>query len=145
MESLELVVTRTIAAPPEAIFDAWLDSTRPGGPWYGVAELRLDAVVGGLFFHSVRHEGRAWAHYGRFLRLERPRLIEHTWMSEATRGFDSIVALTLEAVAGGSRVTLRHSGLPDDAMGRRHADGWTYVLGAIEARLAAASAGARDT
>ena len=35
-------------------------------------------------------------------------------------------------------VTLRHRGIPDDPMGRRHEEGWTYVLGALVERFGAA-------
>ena len=34
--------------------------------------------------------------YGRFVALERGRLIEHTWVSEATRGCETLVTITLE-------------------------------------------------
>src|SRR6266853_925316 len=51
---------------------------------------RLD----GLFYHAVKHEGRLWPHYGRFIRLDRGRAIEHTWMSEATKGLESVVTIT---------------------------------------------------
>jgi hypothetical protein len=37
----------------------------------------------------------AWPHYGRFIRLDRGRAIEHTWMSEATRGLEATVAIAL--------------------------------------------------
>jgi hypothetical protein len=33
-------------------------------------------------------------------------------------------------------VTLRHAGVPDDDFGRQHAEGWTFILGALAARLA---------
>ena len=45
----------------------------------------INPVVDGLFYHVVKHEGKSWAHYGRFIRLDRGRAIEHTWVSEATR------------------------------------------------------------
>ena len=73
-------------------------------------------VVDGLFDWLVKHEGRTWPHYGRFLRLERPRLVEYTWMSEGTKGAESIVTLTMEPRGGETEVTLRHSGVPDDEM-----------------------------
>jgi uncharacterized protein YndB with AHSA1/START domain len=69
------------------------------------------------------------------VRLDRPRVIEHTWMSEATRGFESVVTITLEPTAGGTHFALRHAGLPDDDMGQQHKDGWAFCLEAIEARL----------
>jgi uncharacterized protein YndB with AHSA1/START domain len=136
MKRMSLNVSRTIPAAPAEVFDVWLDSKSPGGPWFGAERVILNAVVDGLFYHSVRHEGRNWAHYGRFVRLDRPRVIEHTWMSEATRGIESTVTVTLEPKGDGTLVTLRHTDLPDDDMGRQHEEGWNFVLGAIADRFA---------
>jgi len=92
--------------------------------------------VDGLFYLAVKHEGRTWPHYGRFLQIERPRVVEYTWMSEATKGAESIVTVTMEARGDQTEVTLRHSGVPDDEMGRQHKDGWTWVLSALADALA---------
>jgi len=132
----ELTLTRTIAASPGEVYDVWLDVRSPGGPWFGSRRVILDARVDGLFYHCVSFEGRDWAHYGRFVTLDRPRRIEHTWVSEGTRGLESMVSLTFEPDGNQTRVTLRHSGVPDDDFGRQHHDGWSHVLGAIEQRFA---------
>jgi uncharacterized protein YndB with AHSA1/START domain len=137
MNRIELTVSRLIPATPEEVYGVWIDPKSPGGPWFGCERVVLDARVGGLFHHAVKHQGREWAHYGRFIHLDRPRLIEHTWMSEATRGFDSNVRVTLEPERGGTSFTLVHSGLPDDDMGRQHREGWTFIAGAIAARFGA--------
>ena len=131
MKRIEVIVSRTIDAAPGEIFDVWLDPKSAGSPWFGPERVTVNAVVDGLFYHSVQHEGRTWAHYGRFVRLEKPGVIEHTWMSEATRGFESTVAITLEPKGDGTLLTLRHFGLPDDDMGRQHEEGWKFVVGAI--------------
>jgi uncharacterized protein YndB with AHSA1/START domain len=136
MKRIELTVSRTISATPAAVFDVWLDAKSPGGPWFGAERVILNAVVDGLFYHAVSHEGRTWAHYGRFVKLEKPRVIEHTWLSEATRGIESTVTVTLEPKGDSTLVTLRHRDVPDDEMGRRHEEGWTFVLGAITDRFA---------
>jgi uncharacterized protein YndB with AHSA1/START domain len=132
----DLTLTRSIAATPAEVYDVWLDPKSPGGPWFGCKRVVLDAKVDGLFYQAVEHAGREWAHYGRFVVLDRPRRIEHTWVSEGTRGLESVVALTFEPEGTGTRVTLRHSGVPDDAFGRQHGEGWAYVLGAIAERFA---------
>lgn len=134
----DLTLTRTIAASPAEVYDVWLDPKSPGGPWFGASRVILDPKVDGLFYHCVAHEGREWAHYGRFVTLERPHRIEHTWVSEGTRGLESIVRLTFEPEGQQTRVTLRHEGIPDDPFGRQHADGWAWVLGAIEQRFGGA-------
>jgi hypothetical protein len=96
--------------------------------------------VDGLFYFLVSHEGKDWAHYGRFLRVERPGIsgdgiVECTWMSEATRGAESVVTVSFAPLGEETEVTLRHSGVPDDEMGRRHADGWTWMLNLLAERF----------
>ena len=140
IRTAELTLTRTIAAKPAAIFDRWLDIKKPGSPWFGVKKAILNAVVDGLFYHCVNFEDHDWAHYGRFVALDRPRRIEHTWVSEATKGLESVVTLTFEAQGAGTLVTLHHRNIPDDEMGRRHRDGWGYCLDALVQALAGAKA-----
>jgi uncharacterized protein YndB with AHSA1/START domain len=145
MNTTEVTVVRTIPASPEKVFDVWINPKSPGGPWYGAERAILNPVVDGLFYLALKHENRTWPHYGRFVRIEKPRLIEHTWVSEATKGLESIVTLTLEPQgAQGERtdVTLRHSGLPDDELGRQHKDGWTFILSALAEGMAARRAAA---
>jgi uncharacterized protein YndB with AHSA1/START domain len=124
-------VTRTIAASPERVFDVWIDSKKPGGPWHGERVI-LNAVVDGLFYMAVKHQGHVWPHYGRFITLDRPRLIEFTWVSEATQGIETVVALEFVSKGSQTEVTLRHSGLRDDEMGRGHKEGWTMILSMLD-------------
>jgi uncharacterized protein YndB with AHSA1/START domain len=140
VKTMELTVTRTIPASAADVFDVWIDSTSPGSPWFGAARAIVQPVVDGLFYHSVQFEGHDWAHYGRFIALDRPRRIEHTWVSEATRGLESVVTLTFEPRGDQTLVQLRHANIPDDELGRRHEEGWGFVLGAIADRFTKRSA-----
>jgi uncharacterized protein YndB with AHSA1/START domain len=136
MNLTDITVARRIDARAEQVFDVWIDPHSPGGPWFGTERTIMNPVVDGLFYFSVSHQGRSWPHYGRFLRIDRPRAIEYTWMSEGTRGIESVVALTFEPRGDETEVTLRHSGLADDEMGRQHQEGWKWVLGALAERFA---------
>jgi uncharacterized protein YndB with AHSA1/START domain len=131
MKTIELTVNRVIAAKPEELFDVWLDSKRPGSPWFGTAKAIVNPVIDGLFYHAVHFEGHDWAHYGRFIALERPRRIRHTWVSEATRGLETVLTVTFEPQGDQTQVTLHQTNVPDDDMGRRHNEGWTFVLTAL--------------
>jgi uncharacterized protein YndB with AHSA1/START domain len=135
MKLTDITVTRTIPAPAEKVFDVWIDPKSPGGPWFGAERVILNPVVDGLFYHAVKHEGRTWPHYGRFLQIDRPRRVEYTWVSEATKGLESIVLFTLEPKGDHTEVTLCHSGVPDDDMGRQHKEGWTWVLSMLAERF----------
>jgi uncharacterized protein YndB with AHSA1/START domain len=132
----ELTLTRLVMARPAEVYDAWLDDTSPGGPWFGCTKVIRQTRVDGLFYHNVSYEGQDWAHYGRFIALERPHRIAHTWVSEGTRGLETVVTLNLAPEGEGTRITLRHAGVPDDDFGRQHRDGWSWMLGAIEQRFA---------
>ena len=134
-KTIELTLTRLIPASAADVYDVWIDPKSPGCPWFGAAKAIVQPIVDGLFYHLVQFEGHDWAHYGRFVTLERPSRIEHTWVSEATRGLESRVSLTFEAQVAGTLVTLHHENLPDDDMGRRHHDGWGFVLDSIAARF----------
>jgi len=137
MNLIDVTVTRIIPAPPERVFDVWIDSKSPGGPWFGGDKVIVNPVVDGLFYMAAKHGGKSWPHYGRFVRLDRPRVIEHTWVSEATKGVESVVTLTFEPRGDETEVTLRHSRLPDDEMGRQHKDGWTWILNMLAQAIAA--------
>jgi len=131
-KTTDLTLTRTIPASATELYDVWLDATSPGGPWFGSKKVILDARVDGLFYHAVSHEGTDWAHYGRFVALERGRRIEHTWVSEGTRGLESVVTIRFEPDGNKTRMTVHHAGVPDDEFGRQHADGWGWMLGMLE-------------
>jgi len=137
MNFTEMTIARTIPASAEKIFDLWMNPRSPGGPWFGAERVIINPVVDGLFYIAVKHEGRVWPHYGRFIQVDRPRRIEYTWMSEATKGAESVVSLTMEPRGEDTEVTLRHSGVPDDEMGRQHKDGWTWILSTLAEGLAA--------
>jgi uncharacterized protein YndB with AHSA1/START domain len=140
MNLTEITVARLIPASAAQVFDVWLDPHSPGGPWFGAARVILNPVVDGLFYTAVSHEGKTWPHYGRFISVERPRRVENTWVSEATKGVETIVTVTFEPQGEQTNVTLTHSGVPDDEMGRRHKDGWTWVLSMLAERFGKKSA-----
>jgi uncharacterized protein YndB with AHSA1/START domain len=135
MKLIDITVKRVIPAPAGNVFDVWIDPKSPGGPWFGAERTILNAVVDGLFYFAVKHEGRTWPHYGRFLRIECPHQVEYTWVSEATKGVESVVAVTFESQGDQTEVTLCHAGIPDDELGRQHKDGWTWVLSMLAERF----------
>jgi uncharacterized protein YndB with AHSA1/START domain len=142
MKLTDLTVARAIPASAEKVFDVWMDPKSPGGPWFGAERIILNPAVDALFYFAVKHEGRTWPHYGRFLRIDRPSAVEYTWVSEATQGVESVVTVTFEQRGDQTEVTLRHSGVPDDEMGRQHKDGWTWVLSMLAERFVSAAASA---
>jgi uncharacterized protein YndB with AHSA1/START domain len=135
MKLTDITVARAIPAPAEQVFDVWMDAKSPGGPWFGSERTIMNPIMDGLFYLAVSHEGRTWPHYGRFLAIDRPRRVEYTWVSEATKGVESIVAVSFESHGEQTEVTLRHTGVPDDDMGRQHKEGWTWLLSTVAERF----------
>jgi uncharacterized protein YndB with AHSA1/START domain len=123
-KKLELTIERTIAAPPEEVFDAWLNPKVPGTTWNAAEKFILDAKVDGLFFWSLK----GTSHYGRFTEVTRPGRMQHTWVSPNTLGLESTVTVTFRKQGEETLMTLVHSGLPDHERARGHEQGWTYFM-----------------
>jgi uncharacterized protein YndB with AHSA1/START domain len=123
-KTIEVKVERTIPAPLVEVFDAWLDPKIPGNPWNAAEKFILDPKVEGLFYWTLK----GTSHYGRFTAIERPRRIQHTWMSRGTLGEESMVTVTFKKKEEDTLMTLVHSGLPDTEGGRGHKKGWSFFL-----------------
>src|SRR5207244_9573592 len=113
---LRITVPRRIEAAPEEVFDAWAEPDRFRRWLEPHRAILRKAAVDELWYWEAEHAGRLWAHYCRYLRVERPRLLEFTWMSEPTRGLESRVTVELTLSHGATDLVLTHSGLPNDAM-----------------------------
>jgi uncharacterized protein YndB with AHSA1/START domain len=145
MNFTDITVNRTIPASAEKIYDVWIDPKSPGGPWHGAERVIFNPMVDGLYYLAIKHEGRIWPHYGRFTKMERPHLVEFTWMSEGTKGAESVVTVTLQQNGDQTDVTLRHAGVPDDELGHQHKEGWTWILNALADALAARRSATSNT
>jgi uncharacterized protein YndB with AHSA1/START domain len=125
-------VSRDIAAKPREVFEAWVDPKHPASPWSRRNGIRLAIVnraVNGLFYINMGPPMALPTHFGRFLRLDRPRLIEHTWASQGTLGAETLVRIALRSKGKGTRFSLRHTGLANKEMARGHEEGWGMIVG----------------
>ena len=132
MKTIDVTVSRLIPGPAADVFDVWLDPACPGSPWHGAKKIIAHVAVDGLFYWGHEHAGEVYPHYGRFLKLERGKLAEYTWMSNNTHGRETTVSVSFEPRAGGTQVTIQHRGLPDAEDGRDHEEGWEYFLAQLE-------------
>ena len=134
-KTLEFKFERTIPAPLDEVYDAWLNPKIPGTPWHEADKLILNPKVDGFFYWLIR----GTPHYGRFTEIERPGRIQHTWVSPSTLGEESMVTVTFTKQGEDTLMTLVHSGLPDDDKARSHEKGWNYFLGRFSEQFGDAS------
>jgi uncharacterized protein YndB with AHSA1/START domain len=123
-KTIEFSFDRTIPAPPDEVFEAWLNPKVPGNPWNAAEKFILDPRIDGLFFWSLK----GTSHYGRFTEFARPGRIAHTWVSPNTLGEESAVTVTFKKQGEDTLMNLVHSGLPDHEPARGHERGWNYFL-----------------
>jgi uncharacterized protein YndB with AHSA1/START domain len=135
-----------IAAPPEAVFDAWLDPTLAARFFAAgetdVAELEMDPREGGAFRLTMQGPNARFEHEGRYVLIDRPRRLIFTWISDGTNDRLSLVTVTFTPIAAGVRVHVEHEGLLDAERAGRHEDGWGTILAKL-ARLKSAEGATR--
>jgi len=108
-----LRIVRRLPAPPEDVFDAWIDpeSLRI---WMCPRETRVaavDARVGGRF-----------------------RIVMRGAQGDVA-GRESLVTIELRADGTGTELTLTHAELPDEEARRRHETGWTSIVEKLAAHF----------
>lgn len=127
-------VSAVIPAAPRDIYDAWLDG-RKHAQMTGTQKAKGSTRVGGKI--------AAWDRYisGRNLKLVPGKRIVQAWRTTefVASDADSQIELTFEKTARGTRVTLRHSDVPDGHTG--YESGWvTHYLEPMKRYFAARAA-----
>ena len=134
-------VRHTVPAPPEVVFDQWLDPEslmewmvpRP----FRFVAIALDARVGGGLHLDMDDSGTTVTMTGRFLEIDRPRRLRFTWSLSSWRDptVASIVTVDFEPVGDDQTLMLiEHSLLPPDVVDE-HQTGWAQTLDQLAAVL----------
>jgi uncharacterized protein YndB with AHSA1/START domain len=125
-----------IAAAPETVFRALTDPAELAAWWgspgtYRTWGWKLDLRPGGAWSAEAENVAakRRTSVRGRYLAVEPPRLLEYTWEPSWEPSLRTVVRFELALIAGGTRVTVRHSGFEEHAACQEHARGWDLVLG----------------
>ena len=136
-------VTRRFAAPPERVFDAWLDPKTVGEwlfrtPGGELTFVEIDAREGGTFKLVERREGEDVAHTGSYVEVDRPRRLVFTLVVEKYGPAADTVTVEVAPADGGAELTLSHALGAD---GAAHAEaterGWARILDGFAAGLGA--------
>ena len=133
-------VTHRYAAPPERVFDAWLDP-RTAGKWLfatptgRMTRVDIDARIGGRF-SIVRKDGEEIEHVGEYLELDRPRRLVFTFGVPKFSADITRVTIGIVSSGTGCELTLTHEGvLPEYS--ERTPEGWRMILDSLERVLEA--------
>ncbi len=142
----DLVVTRVYAAPIEAVFDAWIETSKIE-QWWGCAECtnvesEVEPKVGGKYNHHMPIQTEAGTHeapgFATLVEFDPPRRLAYTSTDDSD---PMVITVTFEEVTGGTRVRLVHSNIPDITvdgdMELREVirAGWTAATGKLAALL----------
>jgi glutathione S-transferase len=132
MSDNTLKITRTFAAPREQVFNAFTRKEAIQG-WFGpegfsVPAVSVDARPGGRYrieMHSP--QGSVHIVTGEYREVRPPERLVFTWrwLDGVGLGPETLVTLDFAARAGGTAVTLVHSGFATAEARDNHQGGWT--------------------
>ncbi len=112
-ESVSVTVTRRFEAPPDQVFDAWLDVESARRWLFTMPDSKpvraaIDPTIGGTFTFVDLRDGAEVIHEGSFLEIERPtRLRMRFWVAGQPDAVD-LLDVGIEPDGDGCRLTLTH-------------------------------------
>lgn len=133
MNDLSLEITKTIHAPIEEVFDAWLDPNMlaqfilpmPGMPQ---PDVENEAVEGGRFTIVMSVGDDKIPHTGTYIKISRPEKLVFSW--ESPFSIDgSTVTINLKRIEKNiTEIQLSHIRFPDEESRSNHQGGWANIL-----------------
>ena len=134
-----LEIVRIFHAPAEDVFDAWTDP-KIMAEWFFAhptwsVDVEADVRVGGLYRLTMKApDGTEFETHGEYREIEAPRRLVFTWNSYIVTG--TLVTVEIRADGDKSELHLTHTKLDDEAVRKRHADGWAGCLDSLERHFA---------
>jgi uncharacterized protein YndB with AHSA1/START domain len=136
-----VTVKRTIAAPAQQLFDAWLDPAslaewmRPCASGTRHSDVKVDARVGGTFEIVMHVPSGPVRHTGVYQTIDAPRRLVFTWNSVHAGHNDSLVTVDFRPAGKATEIIITHERLPEAARAG-HTGGWTEILESLAKQLA---------
>jgi uncharacterized protein YndB with AHSA1/START domain len=137
VEALRL--TRLLAAPREAVFQALTDPVALA-QWFGpegvsVRNVQIDLRPGGRYsldFHET--DGEVHPLSGTYREVSEPErlVLTWTWAKGGMAGVETLVTIELREADGGTELTLTHEGLPNQEFRDLHNEGWQGTFNCLD-------------
>jgi uncharacterized protein YndB with AHSA1/START domain len=125
-------VTRRFRAPPERVFDAWLDPEAAGQWLFATASrpmtrVEIDARAAGSYFFAVRRNGALVEHSGEYIEIVPHRRLVFTLCMPDHPHVTTQVMVEINALKTGCELVLTHANVPPDRAHHTEAR-WTGIL-----------------
>lgn len=140
IEDQVLVIERTIAAPPEKVFDAWINPELLV-QWWGPEGMSipvhsLDVREGGEWKTTMRNaEGGEHHVSGVYKIIDRPNCLVFTWawtQEDGTRGEETEITVRFEPDGDGTKMTLDQRSFAEVANRDNHGMGWQSSFNCLD-------------
>ena len=133
MTELAINLRKTINAPIEKVFDAWLNADTLSKfmiPMPGMPEPRTEAdgrQGGGFTIYMMVGEDEI-PHRGQYLEVDRPNKLVFTWESPFSTADSTVTILFNSVHENSTEIDFRHIKFKDEESRNNHEGGWTNIL-----------------
>ena len=134
MAELSVNINKTIHAPIEKVFDAWLNPEMLSKFMKGIpdktdTDVEIDAREGGRFTFIMHVGDVKIPHTGTYLEISRPDKLVFTWASKYSVVDNSTVTLNFTKVNDNkTNISLSHVRFIDEEARAGHEGGWRDIL-----------------
>ena len=133
MTDLTVNINKTIHAPIEKVFDAWIDPKMlalfmmpmPGMP---ESDVQNDAREGGNFTIVMHAGDDKLPHTGKYLTIDRPEKLVFTWVSHRSIENSTVTLIFTKIDDSKTNILLSHIKFVDEEARHDHEGGWGNIL-----------------
>jgi uncharacterized protein YndB with AHSA1/START domain len=147
-QPVAIQVTHRYGMPPARVFDAWLDA-EVAGTWlfatasHPIAQLAIDARVGGSFRFVDRRDGAVIAYTGEYVEILPYQRLVFTLAMDSQPQATTRVAVEIASVKTGCVLTLTHDNVPQEHASQIEGR-WAGILYGLDVTLDSVSPTVHD-